>query len=417
MVPQITTFRLSIVTFFLFFGFGATGPVMSLYLQDRLHFTGTQTGLILSMSAFSALVSPVVCSVLADRLISAERLDRLISAERLFGVLLLLGGALMGALYRTESFPVFLVLYLCYYLAVGATASLANVVIFHRIEDRRHYGYVRVWGTFGWIAVAWVFGWLWLRGSGGNPIPERLPDALLLCALSLGGLGLYAFTLPSTVVLNRDARPEFLPRAAFEVVRRPAVLWLALITMAAGVTDRIYYYSAAIFLKQSGVSEPNVLPLLSTGQIPEVFAMILLGRLTTRLGLVPVILLGALCNIARYAFFILANGSRAALTAGILMHGLTYAFFFSTVFILLDSMTEQGSRAGVHQLFTLLSSGVASLLGNWLAGAAMDACRLPDGTVRFDLLWSIPFVIAIAVSLALVWGLRRMRLDPATSTE
>ena len=390
-------FRLSLVTFLLFFGFGATAPVMSLYLQDRLHFTGTQTGLVMSASALSAPLSPVICSFLADRVISAERL---------FAFLLLVGGGLMGALYRTDSFAAFLALYLLHSVAVGATASLLNAIIFHKLEDRRQYGRIRVWGTLGWIAVAWVFGWLWLRGAGGQPLPERLPDALLLCALSMVGLGLYSFTLPPSVELNRGAKPELLPRVAFAIVRQPAAVWLALVTLAANVTDRIYTYSAAIFLVQSGVSEPNVLPMLSVGQIPEIFAMLFLGRLTARLGLVRVMLLGALCNVARYGFFIF-GGSRLALIAGIAMHGLSFTFFFSTVFILLDSMAQRESRAGVHQLFTLVYGGIGGLLGSWIAGGLMDACRLPYGTIRFDILWSVPFAIAAAVAGALAWGLRR----------
>ena len=403
MSPRVTRARLSVLTFLLFFGFGATGPVMSLYLQGRLGFSGTETGLILSVSALSALVSPFVSAVVADRLISAERL---------FGVLLLAGGALMGALHRTQAFWAFLTLYLLHYLAVGATASLANAIVFHKIEDRREYGSIRVWGTVGWIAVAWVFGWLWLRGPDGAPIPERLPDALLLSALSMVGLGIYAFTLPPSVGANRSVKTELLPRTAFEVLRRPAVAWLALATAAAAVTDRIYYYGAAIYLVQIGVGEPDVLPVLSLGQVPEIFAMLLLGRLTRRLGLAPVLLLGTLCNVLRYLCFVFGRQSPAAAIVGILMHGLTYAFFFSTVYILLDGMTHRESRSGVHQLFGLVTTGLGGLLGSWLAGVVMDACRLPDGSVGFGLFWSIPLGISIGATAAAYRGLGRGDPNP-----
>jgi hypothetical protein len=258
-----------------------------------------------------------------------------------------------------------------------------------------------------------MFGWLWLRGAGGQPIPERLADALLLCAASMVGLGLYSFTLPPSVELSKTPKPEFLPRAAFGILRQPSAVWLALVTTAANITERIYTYSAAIFLVESGVGEPNVLPMLSIGQIPEIFAMLVLGRLTARLGLVPVMLLGALCNVARYGFFILGAGNRVAIAAGIAMHGLAFAFFFSTAFILLDSMAEKESRAGVHQLFTLVYGGVGGLLGSWIAGGVMDACRLSDGRIRFDILWSVPFGVAAAVSAALLWGVRHARLTPS----
>ncbi len=386
-------FRLSAVTFFLYFGFGAVTPILGLYLTDRLHFTGKQSGLIISASALSALVSPLVCSFLADRVISAERL---------FSLLLLGGGVLMGALYRTTEFWPFLLLYLLYTVTVGATGSLSNAIIFHKVTDRREFGSIRLWGTLGWIAVALAFGWFWLRGTGGKPMPERMPDALLLCALSMIGLGLYSLTLPASVQLDRNAKPEFFPRAAFAVLRRPEVMGLAFLTLVANFTDRTYYYAAAIFLKQNGVAESNVMPMMSLGQIPEVLAMLFLGRMTARLGLIRVMLLGALFNVARYAFFIFGGGSCATLALGVLMHGFAYTFFFATVFILLDGMTQRESRAGVHQLFTLAYSGVGGLLGSWGAGAFLDACRMDKATVNFHLFWSLPFAVAVAVSLALV---------------
>ncbi len=393
MFAAIAKSRLATVTFLLYFALGAVTPVLGLYLTDRLHFTGRQSGLIMSASAVSALVSPLVCSFLADRVISAERL---------FSLLLLAGGALMAVLYKVTAFWPFLVLYLLYTVTVGATGSLSNAIIFHHVADRREYGRIRVWGTLGWIAVALAFGWLWLRGSGGRAIPERLPDALMLAALAMGALGLYALTLPASVELKRGTKPEFFPRSAFAVMRRPEALWLAFLVLAANVTDRTYYYAAAIFLKQGGISEANVMPMLSIGQILEVLAMLYLGRVTTRLGLVPVMLLGALFNVARYAFFLFGGGGPAMLTLGILMHGAAYTFFFSTAFILLDGMTQRENRAGVHQLFTVVYGGVGGILGSWIAGALLDYCRLDKNTVCFHAFWLMPFGIAVAVSLMLL---------------
>ena len=400
MTSIFTHFRLSTVTFFLYFALGAFTPVFGLYLTDRLHFSGRESGLIMSASALSALVSPLVCSFLADRVISAERL---------FGILLIGGGGLMGVLFKITAFWPFLLVYLLYTVTVGATGSLSNAIIFHQVGDRREYGRIRVWGSLGWIAVAWVFGWLWLRGTGGAPMPQRLPDALLLCALTMVALGCYSFTLPASVTPDRRRQPEFFPRAAFAILRRPEVLGLAMITLAANITDRTYYYATAIFLKQSGVAEANVMPLMSLGQIPEVFGMIFLGRLITRLGLVPVMLLGSLFNIARYLFFIFGGGP-VTLILGILMHGFAYAFFFAAVFILLDGLTEKESRAGVHQLFTLVYSGLGALLGSWIAGAILDACKSADGhTVNFHRFWFMPLTLAVAVTLALLVWYRRTK--------
>jgi MFS family permease len=393
-------FQLSSLTFFLYFALGAVTPMISLYLLNYLHFSGKQTGLIMSVSAISALVSPLVSSFLADRILPAERL---------FGYCLLIGGMMMGILYQTHSFVAFLVGYFFYTVAIGPAATLSNAIIFHKIQDRREFGRIRAWGTAGWMVVAWVFGWLWLRGGDGQTVPDRMPDALLLSSIVAISLGLWSFTLPVSVELKHDRSPEFLPRQALAIARRPAFIGLALITLMANITDRFYYYAAGKFLVQDcGVKESNMMPMLTIGQIPEVFAMILLGRLTTRLGLLPVMLMGAACNVARYCFFIFGNGSTPATVAGIFMHGLAYTFFFSTVFILLDSLTEKESRSGVHQLFTLAYSGIGGVLGSWIAGFSTDACMNAAGVINFHALWCVPLSFSLAVFACLAIAARHL---------
>src|SRR6056297_3510566 len=65
---------IKMIMFLLMFAFGTFFPILSLYLTKQLHFTGTQTCVIMSMSAVSAIVAPLVGSFLADRVLSAEKL-------------------------------------------------------------------------------------------------------------------------------------------------------------------------------------------------------------------------------------------------------------------------------------------------------------------------------------------------------
>jgi MFS family permease len=95
--------RLSIMMFLQFFIAGAYAPVLSLYLKDFLHFSGTQTGIILSVTAAGALIAPLVTSLVADRFIKAERL---------LGVLQIAGGALLGLFATQTEFVPVTVLYL-----------------------------------------------------------------------------------------------------------------------------------------------------------------------------------------------------------------------------------------------------------------------------------------------------------------
>jgi NHS family xanthosine MFS transporter len=89
------TVRLQTMMFLQFFLNGTTLPIFSLYLRDFLHFTGTQAGLVIGMSAAS-FVSPVLASLVADRLLRAERL---------YGLCHAVGGVLMLILSLQHEYP------------------------------------------------------------------------------------------------------------------------------------------------------------------------------------------------------------------------------------------------------------------------------------------------------------------------
>ena len=383
--------------FLQFFVLGATIPILSLYLREYLHFTGVQIGAVLAMSAVAAFVYPLVGALVADRLISARRL---------YGLCHLAGALLMVTLSLQDRFLPFLLLYLAYMLICGPTSALANVVTFHYLRgERLRFGGIRLWGTLGWIAVAWLFG-LWLAGGNG-PGGSRLPDALKLSALASTFLGLYAFSLPA--IPRRPTGPAgFLPQEALQVMRRGEVLLLSGLAFSVSFLDRFYYFGTAPFLRQLGFSETAIMPAMSLGQMTEVFAMGFLGFLIARFGPQRLLAAGVVMEVGRFALFA-AGTSPVWLYAGLCLHGPAFAFFFATGYILLDSHCDSRSRAGVHQLFAILTSGLGSLGGNLAAGRTFDFFSAGGrGPIAFQAFWLVPTVLACLV-LLLAWGYARLR--------
>jgi MFS family permease len=276
--------RLSILTFFLYFGCGAVVPIMGLYFTQYLHFSSGLAGGIISASALGVVAAPLVGSIVADRIISAERLLSLC----------LIGSALLIFLLSKAHSPLAVtILFAGHSLIFGPVMSLNNAVIFHHIENRGgDYGRIRVYGTLGWIAVAWLFSWFWLRGGEGRVLPERLPDALVLSAVVYAAMGAFSFFLPGPTDFRRGDRPELIPRDAFAVIFEREILTLVITVFLCFLTDRFFYYGAAIFLKQSAFDESRILPILSLGQILEIPAMAFLGRFLSTLGIKRVLLLG-----------------------------------------------------------------------------------------------------------------------------
>ncbi len=380
-------YNLIMTTFILFFGMGALGPILSLYLVNCLHFTDIQAGVILSLSAISSIIAPLAGSFIADRLIPAERLLSIC----LFGA-----SSMLLVLYHTHGYISFLVLYFLYLLLLAPCMSLNNTVIFHHVKDRKKdYGRIRVFGTLGWIAVAWLFSWFRLRGGGGDILTGRLPEAILVSAAAFALLGIAAFFIPAKQPVITE-KVRLFPVDSVAVIKKPQVLALMAIAFLSIIIDRFYTFGSSLFLAQSGIPAQSILPFLSVGQIFEIPAMLLLGSFILKLGIRNVMMLGIACNVARYAFFILSNGNTTFILVGTLFHGLAYTFVFSSIAILLDSHTSPKSRAGVHQLFNVLASGIGALVGSLLAGAVAKAMRSKiDLSINFNYFWGIALGISI----------------------
>lgn len=377
--------------FLLFFINGAFTPVLSLYLKDSLHFTGMQVGVVLSVTSIGSLVAPLVTVYVADRWIKAEHL---------FALSQLVSGTLMLVFSVQRSFFPVIVYYFLYTVFSVPSFALVNAIIFHHFTDTRHkFGTIRVWGTIGWIAVAWIFSYLWLRQGGAGIAQGRLPDALKLAAFTSFALGIYAFMLPANRPLSRNEGGHFLPLDSLLVLKKPAVLRLCIFMLFISFIDRFYYFGTAPFLRAGGFHDSNIMPVMSLGQVPEVFAMGILGWMMLRFGSRKVILIGLALLSFRYATAT-AGSPLWLVIAGLVVHGLSYTFIYASASIYLDGHCDTASRTGVHQLFTMITSGIGNFAGSIFCGYVMDSCSKSTGIVNYRLFWSVP---AIGLLLMLVF--------------
>jgi MFS family permease len=378
--------------FIQFFIWGATGPVLSLYLKDCLGFSGAQVGLVLGLSGIGSIVSPTLMTFIADRIISSERLLCLLNA---------LGGVFMLFFARqTEFYPTLLV-YFIYCMVMHPAVPLINAITFHHAPtDRRKFGNIRVWGTLGWIAVAWVFSFLVmgdrsLSDNGASP----LPLVLKISAVTSFIMAAYSLTIPVKKITSDGdygKKRAFFPMEAFRVVFKPQVLAISLIAAALTIADKFYSLGTAPFLKQSGFAEKDIMPAMTLGQVPEIAAMGILGFLLKRWGPKAVLAIGVGIGIFRFAACAVGS-SRALIYAGLSVHGLVYTFTMITAVICLDSFCGDRDRSGVHQLFAVLTGGIGGFLGNYAAGLTADRFTDSSGFVNYGAYWSVPLALSVII--------------------
>ena len=379
---------------------GATVPILSLYLKDHLEFEAYQAGIIMAMPAVAAIIAPLMTSRMADRWISAERMLMLCHAA---------AGLLMLALYRVHTFPAFVTLYFVYGLCFTPTFGLTNAVALHHISDaKRDFGGIRMWGTVGWVVVAWVFGYFWMRGAGPG---VRLPHALPVSGLASLGLALFTLSLSATHH-GGGAAEGARYREVLRMFLRREMLLLCVLTFLNSACHQFYYFGMSPYLHQTAFPGRFIMPGMSLGQASEVVVLGVMGWCLLRMSMKTTMLIGVLAQGVRMIMFAFA-GHHAVALAGISLHGFCFAFFFITAYLYVESHSTRETRAGAQQVLTVMISGAGTLAGFLSAGWTAQYLTDPDtGLVDYQTFWLVPAGLCAIIALWLTLGFHERQAAP-----
>ena len=177
--------KLSVMMFLQYAIWGAWAVSLGGYMGKTLEFSGLEIGAIFSTTAIAAMISPLVMGWLADRLFATEKL---------IGALHLLGAVLLFIAAFTTSFQTLYWIMLAYAILYMPTLALTNSIAFANIGDpEKDFPKIRVWGTWGWIVVGWLVGFVLDVPPGTQQSP------VILAAVASAALGVLGFTyLPHT---------------------------------------------------------------------------------------------------------------------------------------------------------------------------------------------------------------------------
>ena len=380
--------------FIQFFVGGATQPVISLYLKGHLGLSGTEVGFVMGLSAIGSIISPILMTFIADRIISSEKLMSILH--------IMAGTSMLVFSMQTEFYSV-VFLYIVYNLMITPTYALVNAITFHHNPSKgSSFGGIRVWGTIGWISIAWFFSFIILQKDTTAHNISQLPVLLKVSAVTSFILSAYCFTIPSSLTNERkNEKRAFFPVDSLRVMMKPQVLALTLTAAAVTFIDRFYAVGTAPFLKQIGFSEKSIMPAMSLGQLPEIFAMGLLGYILKRWGMKKVLIAGMCMEIFRFGACAFGDSNLLVYTS-LSVHGLAYTFIFITAIISLDSFCNKNERTGVHQLFSVITGGIGGFFGSYTAGKITDYFSGGTGTVYYAAYWMVPFLLSIFILALLV---------------
>lgn len=344
------TTRLSVMMFLQFFVWGAWFVTIGVYLRQGVNFQ-EGIGTAYSVGPIAAIIAPVFLGFVADRFFPTQVV---------LGALHLIGGGLMLLVpwsiqqelagHKGLFFWMLLGYMLCYMPTLGLTNTLAMRNIH---DSEKQFPVIRVFGTIGWIAAGFLVGTLLKADATALPLQIAAGASFVL--------GIYSFLLPNTPPIGKGQKMSFAQTLGLEslgMLKDFNFLIFALASMLICIPLQAYYAYAATFITDAGFG--SAAGTMFWGQISEIFFMLIIPLLFSRLGVKWMLAIGMACWVLRYALFALGapDGVKWMIFTGILLHGICYDFFFVTGQIYTDKKAPNAIRGQAQGFLVLLTQGV-----------------------------------------------------------
>lgn len=440
--------RLSIMMFLQFFVWGAWYVAMYGFLKEKGMTAagegGSYDAAAYTVAPIAAILAPLTIGLIADRFLNTERvlaILNLVGAGLLWMAPSLAEGGAPATLLEQFQHPMILCLLLymiCYMPTLGLTASLS----FKHLQDgEKQFPAVRVLGTIGWIVGNWVMWGCRLFNGEGAKITEaqaavdaattaensaglvaaqeafdnvmatiqysdNSPHIFHAAAIASAILGVYCLTLPKTAP-PAAGQPVSIGKIfgvdAWALLKDKAFFVFAIASFLICIPLAGYYAQGYGFVDAMGVQLfGSTTGAMSTGQMSEIFFMLIMPVCFARLGVKNMLAIGMFAWVARYGLWGYAFGQEGPMLTvpvflGILLHGICYDFFFVTGMIYTDKKAKPEVRSQAQSLIVMLTQGLGLGLGAQAFGKLMQRSTAEDGSVDFATFWYVPAAFALVV--------------------
>jgi nucleoside transporter len=321
--------------------------------------------------------------------------DRFFATERILAFLHLLGAALLFYVSTLTAFVPFYTTLLAYALCFMPTLALTNSLSFHQMRaPGTEFPRIRPWGTLGWIAAGYVVSYLDVATAATQ---------FRIAATASAALGLFALTLPHTPparVGRKVSVRDVLGLDALQLMKERSFTIFVIGSFLICIPLRFYNAFTNPFLTEVGVT--NAAAKQTLGQWSEIACLLVMPWFFVRLGIKGLMLVAMLAWVIRYGLF--AYGDAGPLVwmfyIGILVHGISYDFFFVSGQIYVDQKAPRHIRAAAQGFITLVTYGAGMFLGSFIGGWVVDRYAGVGGDpARHDWtsIWLVPAAMAALV--------------------
>jgi len=388
-------FRLSAMYLLQFAVLGAQTILLAGHMR-HLGFDGSQISWVYATGALAAMVSPLVAGWLADHLLPTQRI---------MGLCYLACAPVLVYAYQQTSFVSLWAAMLLFHFVHVPTMGLSNVVALYHQPDSRRIGFVRAWGTAGWVAISWALSLHLHFWEAWQPEGNHLGDGLLVAAMLALLTGIYCLTLLPHPPPGRSVRQPLAFLNGFRLLfeSRPFLVLFAVSFVVSMMRPFFYNLGFLFFSDPVGLGLDSSLStaVMGLGQIVEIGAMLILAASLRVLGSRWTIFLGAASLALRFGAFSLGDPAWFVIAAQGL-HGVGFTFFTMGSIIAVEALASPEHRASAQGLLVFVNSGIGALVGHWLTGVTYDHHENAAGDHDWSGIFLIPTVGCLLACVLLV---------------
>ncbi len=348
--PRTAVFQqIALITFLTFAARGLVLPFANLYLSS-VGFTGTQIGLLISLSALAQLTITPWLHTLADRAGGHRRLYYGLLASNIL--------ALTGIVSTVNQFFLGGSVILRDLSDTPAASLLSQLTITHLDREKRSiYGRLRAWGSFGWAVTTFISGRI--IAAGGYPL---LFVIAALCNLAVLP---FARVLPERTTVHKKYTGPMPPRTL------PFYIILGSFFLLFVGSNAIAAFSFIYFRQELGASNEMIGFISSVAALSEIPAMILMDRLLRRFDIRTTLVIGIFGLGALWFAFTLMVGP-ALLIPLMAVRGTFFTLHNVSSTLLVARISHPANVATNQALAQVTIPGLALLLTGSISGWLFD---------------------------------------------
>lgn len=394
-------FRLTIMSFFQFFVWGAWLITVANYWFGTKNWDGAQFGAIFSTMGIASVFMPTLCGIVADRWINAEKL---------YGILHILGGLTLFYVPQISNPADFFWVILVAMIFYMPTIALSNSVAYNALKKGgldvvKDFPPIRVWGTVGFIVA------MWITNLTGNKASE---NQFYIAAIAAVALGIYSFTLPKCTPEGKTTESksfiDLMGLSSFKLFANYKLALFFLFSMFLGAALQLTNAYGDVYLDDfkhlpeyadSLVVKYSTL-IMSISQISETLFILAIPFFLKRFGIKQVMLFSMVAWVLRFGLFAYGNPGDGLwmIIVSCIVYGMAFDFFNISGSLFVETSTDSKIRSSAQGLFMMMTNGFGAIFGSITSGYIIEKYFTTPAGKDWHNIWLTFAIYALVITIA-----------------